>query len=42
MIDRNLNYGLHHIENFVYKSLPFDSILDIGAGKGADLFLAKK
>jgi len=42
MIDRNLNYGRHHIESFVYKSLPFDSVLDIGAGKGTDLFLARK
>lgn len=42
MIDRNLNYGRHHIERFAAGAAPFGRVLDIGAGLGADLMLARK
>jgi hypothetical protein len=40
MIDRSLNYGRHHIKAFLESCLPFETVLDIGAGKGDDLTLA--
>jgi SAM-dependent methyltransferase len=40
MIDRSLNYGRHHVRNFLIRSQPFQSVLDLGAGNGSDLFLA--
>jgi SAM-dependent methyltransferase len=40
-IDRDLNYGREHINHFLKKCVPFNSVLDIGAGKGTDLLLAK-
>jgi len=40
MIDRTLNYGRHHIKQFLSSAHPFDSVLDIGAGHGKDLSLA--
>lgn len=42
LIDRKLNYGRHIIELFLQKSLPFDTVLDVAAGKGNDLTNAKK
>lgn len=42
MIDRNLNYGRHHIARFTKNAAPFGRVLDIGAGLGADLQLAKE
>lgn len=39
MIDRSLNYGRHHIKAFLSSSMPFNTVLDIGAGKGDDLML---
>ena len=41
MIDRSLNYGRHLIYDFLQQSAPFDTVLDIGAGKGTDLLLAR-
>jgi len=42
MIDRSLNYGRHLVEGYLRLSLPFRSVLDIGAGQGIDLFAAKR
>ena len=42
MIDRTLNYGRHHIYNFLLDAMPYSSVLDIGAGGGNDLALANK
>ncbi|WP_158552607.1 class I SAM-dependent methyltransferase [Spirosoma telluris] len=42
MIDKNLNYGRHHIADFLKKSLPYTTVVDLGAGQGDDLMLAKK
>ena len=42
MIDRSLNYGRHHIKAFLETCLPFETVLDIGAGKGDDLMLASQ
>jgi hypothetical protein len=42
MIDRSLNYGRHHIKAFLSSSVPFNTILDIGAGKGDDLMIASE
>jgi SAM-dependent methyltransferase len=42
MIDRSLNYGREHIESFLESSAPYASVLDLGAGSGADLLLARK
>lgn len=42
MIDRKLNYGRHHIKNFLKKSGELGIVLDLGAGKGDDLLIAKK
>ena len=42
MIDRNLNYGRHLINNFTQGVGPSNNILDLGAGKGADLDIAAK
>lgn len=41
MIDRSLNYGRHHIARFTKGAAPFATVLDIGAGLGADLMLAR-
>lgn len=41
MIDRNLNYGRHLIERFLQDVMPLGSVLDIGAGRGSDLNLAR-
>ncbi|HMM21029.1 MAG TPA: methionine biosynthesis protein MetW [Selenomonadales bacterium] len=42
MIDRELNYGRHIIKDYLYKSMPYRSVLDIGAGSGADLDIARE
>ena len=42
MLEKSLNYGRHLIKDFCIKSLPFNNVLDIGAGHGTDLFIAKK
>lgn len=42
MIDRALNYGRHLIDQFINISNPFTSVLDIGAGSGVDLAIAKR
>ncbi|ACA60190.1 methionine biosynthesis protein MetW [Candidatus Desulforudis audaxviator] len=41
MIDRQLNYGRHLIKQFLKKASPYETVLDIGAGGGTDLKLAK-
>ncbi len=41
MIDRSLNYGRHHIKRFLASAGEFRTVLDIGAGQGDDLLLAK-
>ena len=42
MIDRSLNYGREHTERFLKSSAPFANIVDLGAGSGTDLILARK
>jgi SAM-dependent methyltransferase len=42
MIDRTLNYGRDNIERFLQCSAPFENIVDLGAGNGADLLVARK
>jgi len=41
LIDRSLNYGRHHIKKFLLESVPYSSVLDLGAGKGNDLMIAR-
>ena len=41
MIDRSLNYGRGIIKNYLNDAKPYNNVLDIGAGKGADLSIAK-
>src|SRR6266513_739449 len=41
MIDRSLNYGRHLIEGFLRDSRPYTTVLDIGAGHGDDLLIAR-
>jgi SAM-dependent methyltransferase len=40
-IDRSLNFGRHHIRKFLTAAVPFHTVLDIGAGQGDDLLLAR-
>lgn len=42
MIDRSLNYGRQHIEAFLRQVLSCDLIVDLGAGGGTDLRIARK
>lgn len=42
MIDRSLNYGRQHISNFLTMCSPFGVVVDLGAGHGADLALARQ
>jgi len=42
MIDRNLNFGRHLIKAFLGRAAPCGTILDIGAGHGFDLQLARR
>jgi SAM-dependent methyltransferase len=41
MIDRSLNYGRHHISRFLRQAGTAATIVDLGAGKGADLATAR-
>ena len=41
MIDRSLNYGRHIIADFAAKIGHYETVLDIGAGKGDDLAIYK-
>lgn len=41
-IDRTLNYGRHHIYNFLNAAAPYRAVLDVGAGGGYDLALARE
>lgn len=41
MINRTLNYGRQHISRFCNLSMPFNSVMDLGAGGGDDLKLAQ-
>ncbi|MFK5953153.1 MAG: methionine biosynthesis protein MetW [Desulfobacterium sp.] len=41
MIDRKSNYGRHHIRKFLEECMPFQSVLDVGAGGGDDLMIAR-
>lgn len=42
MIDRSLNYGRHHIRRFLTHVNPCLKVLDIGAGHGNDLLIARE
>jgi len=37
-----LNYGRHLIQSFIKQAMPYKRILDIGAGEGSDLVIAKR
>jgi SAM-dependent methyltransferase len=41
MIDRSLNYGRHHIKRFLRNAGEMRTVLDLGAGHGDDLMLAR-
>ena len=41
MIDRSLNYGRPIVRRFLKAARPYRRVLDIGAGKGADLLAAR-
>ncbi len=41
MIDKSLNYGRHIIKQYAINSMPFNTVLDIGAGSGTDLEIYK-
>lgn len=41
MIDRSLNYGREIVGRFLDMSTPYKTVLDIGAGNGADLLTAR-
>lgn len=42
MIDKSLNYGRHLVENFLRRAAPFKTVLDLGAGQGDDLLMARE
>src|SRR5271169_214964 len=42
MIDKQLNYGRHHVARFLREIAPFENVVDLGAGAGADLALAQE
>jgi SAM-dependent methyltransferase len=42
LIDRSLNYGRHIIVQYIKSALPFQKVLDIGAGIGMDLDSVKQ
>ena len=42
MINRSLNYGRSIVEHYLKISMPYERVLDIGAGKGDDLSIARK
>ncbi len=41
MIDRSLNYGRHQIERYLRLAGAYSTVLDIGAGQGDDLQIAR-
>ena len=41
IIDRSLNYGRHHVSRFLGEAHSLNVVLDIGAGSGDDLMLAR-
>lgn len=41
MVDKSLNFGRHLIRKFLSGCVPYSTVLDIGAGQGADLDTAK-
>lgn len=41
-MNKELNYGRHHIDRFVRHCYPFEKVLDIGAGQGKDLDICAK
>ncbi|MEX2116463.1 MAG: class I SAM-dependent methyltransferase [Bacteroidota bacterium] len=41
VIDRSLNYGRHVISDFLFSASPMKVVLDVGAGRGGDLRLAR-
>ena len=41
MIDRSLNYGRPIVRRFLAAARPYRQVLDLGAGKGADLLAAR-
>jgi methionine biosynthesis protein MetW len=42
MIDRRLNYGRHHVRAFAGRLRDLSTVLDLGAGSGADLELVRQ
>ena len=42
MIDKSLNYGRCIIEHYLRLAMPYRYVLDIGAGRGDDLSIARK
>lgn len=42
MVDTELNYGRDIIQKFLNQAKPINSVLDVGAGEGIDISLAKK
>jgi len=41
-VDADLNYGRHVIDRFLRRAAPFDVVVDLGAGWGNDLRLARE
>jgi len=42
MIDKSLNWGRDQVRSLFQKAQPFSSVLDIGAGTGVDLEIARQ
>lgn len=42
MIDRSLNYGRESVGGFLRRIAPYGSVLDLGAGHGDDLAIARR
>jgi SAM-dependent methyltransferase len=42
IVDKQLNYGRHQIARFLREAAPFENVVDLGAGAGADLALARQ
>lgn len=40
VIDKSLNYGRHNIKSFLEQAGPYQTVLDLGAGRGQDLSIA--
>src|SRR3954451_14952337 len=41
MIDRSFNYGRHLVHSFLESCRPYRQVLDLGAGHGTDLQIAR-